>query len=318
MEELRSFNRRNFLKGLLALGATTTLTNIPLVGFGKEKNVKITILHTNDVHSQIDPFPMDGGRFQGLGGVARRSTLLKKIRAQEKNVLLFDAGDIFQGTPYFNVFEGKLELELMSNLGYDAGTFGNHEFDNGLPGLLKHFDQAKFPFISSNYDFTGTIMEGKTKEYVIFNRDHVKIGLFAVGVDLAGLVDPNSYKGMKISDPIEVARKMTDKLKNQHKCDLIICLSHIGYQYENDQVSDLTLAKNTKDIDLIIGGHTHTFLKTPTRVTNLDGKITLINQTGKSGINLGRIDFIFNKNKEIQNIQSTNYLLDASIDKFLV
>jgi len=317
MEELRSFNRRNFLKGLLALGATTTLANIPLVGFGKEKNVKITILHTNDVHSQIDPFPMDGGRFQGLGGVARRSTLLKKIRNQEKNVLLFDAGDIFQGTPYFNVFEGKLELELMSNLGYDAGTFGNHEFDNGLPGLLKHFDQAKFPFISSNYDFTGTIMEGKTKEYVIFNREHVKIGLFAVGVDLAGLVDPNSYKGMKISDPIEVARKMTDKLKNQHKCDLIICLSHIGYQYENDQVSDLMLAKNTRDIDLIIGGHTHTFLKKPTQVKNLAGKITLINQTGKSGINLGRIDFIFNKNKEIQNIQSTNYLLDESIDKLL-
>ena len=317
MEELRSFNRRNFLKGLLALGATTTLASIPLVGFGKEKNVKITILHTNDVHSQIDPFPMDGGRFQGLGGVARRSTLLKKIRNQEKNVLLFDAGDIFQGTPYFNVFEGKLELELMSNLGYDAGTFGNHEFDNGLPGLLKHFDQAKFPFISSNYDFTGTIMEGKTKEYVIFNREHVKIGLFAVGVDLAGLVDPNSYKGMKISDPIEVARKMTDKLKNQHKCDLIICLSHIGYQYENDQVSDLMLAKNTRDIDLIIGGHTHTFLKKPTQVKNLAGKITLINQTGKSGINLGRIDFIFNKNKEIQNIQSTSYLLDESIDKLL-
>ena len=314
MEELKSFNRRDFLKGMLALGATATLSGLPSTSFAQGKEVKITILHTNDVHSRIDPFPMDGSRFQGLGGVARRSTLIKKIRSEEKHVLLFDAGDIFQGTPYFNVFDGKLELELMSKLGYDAGTFGNHEFDNGLPGLLKHFDKANFPFVTSNYDFTGTIMEGKTKEHLIFTRDGVKIGVFAVGVNLDGLVDPNSYKGMKILDPIEVANRMSKKLKQDLKCDIVICLSHIGYSYETDQPSDLKMAQQTRDIDLIIGGHTHTFLDKPTEVKNLAGQITLVNQTGRSGVNLGRIDIILNKQTGKKSLESVAYQINSSLD----
>ena len=314
MKELKSINRRDFLKGLTGLGLATTLGSIPFDAFAADKEIKITFLHTNDVHSRIDPFPMDGSRFQGLGGVARRKTLIDKIRSEEKNVLLFDAGDMFQGTPYFNIFGGKLELELMSKLGYDAGTFGNHEFDNGLPGLLKHFDKANFPFVTSNYDFTGTIMEGKTKEYLTFNRQGVKIGVFAVGVDLKGMVDPNSYKGVVISDPIKVAEKMTRKLKNDLKCDLIICLSHIGYQYETDQVSDIKLAQQSRDIDLIIGGHTHTFLDKPTEVKNLDNKITLVNQTGRSGINLGRIDFILDKQKKIKKTIANSYKIDHKLD----
>ncbi|GGE29454.1 metallophosphoesterase [Sphingobacterium cellulitidis] len=315
MEELKSLNRRSFLKIMVALGATASLSAIPFAGYSKSKEVKITFLHTNDVHSRIEPYPMDGSRLQGLGGVARRSTLIQKIRSEEKNVLLFDAGDMFQGTPYFNVFDGKIELELMSKLGYDAGTFGNHEFDNGLPGLLKHFDKANFPFVTSNYDFTGTIMEGKTKDYLVFNRDGVKIGVFAVGVDLKGLVDPKSYQGVKISDPIEVAQKYTHKLKKELKCDLIICLSHIGYNYDTDKVSDLHLAKNSRDIDLIIGGHTHTFLTKPTEVKNLDNQITLVNQTGFSGVNLGRIDFILDKKKGTKRSIATTYTIDKSLDK---
>ncbi|MFZ4261316.1 bifunctional metallophosphatase/5'-nucleotidase [Sphingobacterium sp. HJSM2_6] len=314
MEELKSFNRRKFLKGLVAIGATSSLIGLPNTGFANRKPIKITILHTNDVHSRIDPFPMDGSRLQGLGGVARRSTLLKKIRQEEEEVLLFDAGDIFQGTPYYNIFGGKLELQLMSELGYDAGTFGNHEFDNGLSGLAKHWHEAKFPFISSNYDFSNTILAGKVKEFMIFKRQGIKIGVFAVGVDLAGLVDPNHYKDVLIKDPIEVAQKMTKTLKTDHQCDLIICLSHIGYQYDDEKVSDLILAKNTKDIDLIIGGHTHTFLDKPTEVSNLDGKITLVNQTGRSGVNLGRIDFIFDKQKNIQRTIAYNYPIDAQLD----
>jgi len=258
---------------------------------------------------------MDGSRLQGLGGVARRSTLIQKIRSEEKNVLLFDAGDMFQGTPYFNVFDGQVELELMSKLGYDAGTFGNHEFVNGLPGLLKHFDKANFPFVTSNYDFTGTIMEGKTKDHLIFERDGVRIGVFGVGVDLNGMVDPRSYQGVKITDPLETAAKYTEKLKKDLKCDLIICLSHIGYSYDTNKVSDLLLAKNSRNIDLIIGGHTHTFLEKPTEVKNLDNEITLVNQTGFSGVNLGRIDFILDKKRGTKKSIATTYRIDNSLDK---
>ena len=317
MEELKSYNRRGFIKGLMAIGATAALGSLPAVGYSRSKEVKITILHTNDVHSRVEPFPMDGTRLQGLGGVARRSTLINKIRSEESNVLLFDAGDMFQGTPYFNVFDGQIELELMSKLGYDAGTFGNHEFDNGLNGLLKHFDKANFPFVTSNYDFTGTVMEGRTKDYVTFVRDGVKIGVFGVGVDLNGLVDPNSYTGVKISDPIQVAEKYTQLLKHKLKCDLIICLSHIGYQYDTDKVSDLVLAKNSRYIDLIIGGHTHTFLDKPTEVRNLDNQITLVNQTGRSGVNLGRIDFILDRKKGTKRTVAQTYSIDATLDNRL-
>lgn len=317
MEELKSYNRRGFIKGLMAIGATAALGSLPAVGYSRSKEVKITILHTNDVHSRVEPFPMDGTRLQGLGGVARRSTLINKIRSEEPNVLLFDAGDMFQGTPYFNVFDGQIELELMSKLGYDAGTFGNHEFDNGLNGLLKHFDKANFPFVTSNYDFTGTVMEGRTKDYVTFVRDGVKIGVFGVGVDLNGLVDPNSYTGVKISDPIQVAEKYTQLLKHKLKCDLIICLSHIGYQYDTDKVSDLVLAKKSRYIDLIIGGHTHTFLDKPTEVRNLDNQITLVNQTGRSGVNLGRIDFILDRKKGTKRTVAQTYSIDATLDNKL-
>lgn len=315
MDEFAFYNRRNFLRNLLVLGAGASLASLPQSVQAKDSSVKITILHTNDVHSRIEPFPMDGSTLQGRGGVARRSTLIQQIRAEEPHVLLFDAGDFFQGTPYFNLFDGQLELELMSKLGYDAATFGNHEFDNGLQGLLKHFDKANFPFVSSNYDFTGTVLEGKINEYLIFQRGGVKIGVFAVGVDLEGLVDPNSYKGVTITDPIAVAEQYTRFLKNDLQCDLIICLSHLGYSYENEKVSDLKLAAHSRHIDLIIGGHTHTFLERPTEVRNLDGHITLVNQTGRSGVYLGRLDFLFDRATGRSRIVANNYVIDAQLDR---
>ena len=315
MDEFAFYNRRNFLRNLLVLGAGASLASLPQSVQAKDSSVKITILHTNDVHSRIEPFPMDGSTLLGGGGVARRSSLIQQIRAEEPHVLLFDAGDFFQGTPYFNLFDGQLELELMSKLGYDAATFGNHEFDNGLQGLLKHFDKANFPFVSSNYDFTGTVLEGKINEYLIFQRGGVKIGVFAVGVDLEGLVDPNSYKGVTITDPIAVAEQYTRFLKNDLQCDLIICLSHLGYSYENEKVSDLKLAAHSRHIDLIIGGHTHTFLERPTEVRNLDGHITLVNQTGRSGVYLGRLDFLFDRATGRSRIVANNYVIDAQLDR---
>ena len=287
--------------------------------FAANKEVKITILHTNDVHSRVEPFPMDGSRNQGLGGAARRSTLIQRIRREEANLLLLDAGDMFQGTPYFNMFDGQVELEIMNKLGYDAGTFGNHEFDNGIAGILKHFDKANFPFLTANYDFSQTALAGKTKEYVIFRKQGIRIGVFGLGIDIEGLVDPNNYKGMKYLDPIAVSNRVVPILKNKYKCDLIICLSHLGYSYKDDKVSDLKLAANTRDIDLIIGGHTHTFLDKPTSVKNLNGQVTLVNQVGTGGVNLGRVDFVFNtKTQEKKAILSNNYVIDYQFDRVLV
>jgi len=313
MEELKSLNRRNFIKQATALSALAALGTAPLESWAKEKVVKLTILHTNDVHSRIEPFPMDGGRYQGLGGVARRSTLIQQIRQQEKNVLLVDAGDMFQGTPYFNLFGGKLELDLMTKLGYEAGTFGNHEFDNGLNGLIKYLDHAKFPFLTANYDFKGTVLEGKTQDYTIIHKGGIKIGLFGLGVNIEGLVDPKSYAGMKYLDPIPVAKRVVKELKEKHKCDLVICLSHMGYQYKDDTVSDLVLAANSQDIDFIIGGHTHTFLKEPTQVKNLKGEITYVNQVGFGGINLGRLDISFEPRTGKKRVLASTYEVNSRI-----
>src|SRR5690606_31349413 len=272
----------------------------------------LTILHTNDVHSRIDPFPMDGSRNQGLGGVARRSTLINHIRRKEKNVLLVDSGDMFQGTPYFNMFDGKLELELMSKLGYEAGTFGNHEFDNGMEGLAKHLDKANFPFLTANYDFTGTVLEGRTREHLIIDKNGLRIGLTGVGIDVTGLVDPNNHKGMTYLDPIPVVNRIAKMLKKDKKCDLVICLSHLGYNYNDDKIDDLKLAARSRHVDIILGGHTHTFLDEPTRVRNLDGNEVWVNQMGFAGIRLGRLDVVFNQATGEKRIIAQHYTVGAN------
>ena len=294
MEELLSTtNRRDFLKSGGAAAALLVLSASPFAAFAKEETLQLTILHTNDVHSRIEPFPMDGSRNQGMGGVARRAALIKKIRAEQKNVLLLDAGDIFQGTPYFNMFGGELEMKLMSDMGYDAATMGNHDFDNGIAGFVKQMPHANFPFLVSNYDFNNTDLKGKTQPYKIFKKQGLKIGVFGLGIELAGLVDKKNYGDIIYQDPIAKANEMAAILKNDHHCDLIVCLSHLGYKYKEEKVSDLILAKSTRNIDLVIGGHTHTFMKAPEDIKNLDGKITTVNQVGFAGINLGRLDYFF-------------------------
>lgn len=265
------------------------------MALANDEHVSLTILHTNDVHSRIEPFPMDGSHNQGLGGVARRATLVERIRSEQRNVLLLDAGDMVQGTPYFNLFGGKVELELMSKMGYDAGTFGNHEFDNGLEGLAAMLPYANFPFLTANYDFSDTIINGQTRDYIIFKKQGLRIGVFGLGIRLAGLVDPTRCRGVRYLDPIIVANEIAGRLKNDHKCSLVICLSHLGYQYRDNKVSDRVLAANTRFIDLIIGGHTHTFMPEPELVRNLNGSTTVINQVGFAGINLGRLDYEFER-----------------------
>ena len=292
--------RRDFIRNTAASSALLGLTGISLSSF-KDANLKhITILHTNDVHSYIDPFPADHPKNPNMGGVARRATLIESIRKENPNVLLVDAGDIFQGTPYFNFYGGELEFKLMNMMKYDIATIGNHDFDNGIDGLFAQLPNAKFDFVS-NYGFKNTVLDGHVKPYKILFIDGVKIGVFGLGIELEGLVDKKNSKETVYNDPIESATDMARVLKKEQNCDLVICLSHIGFKYKEDpkKVCDIILAKKTKDIDLIIGGHTHTFLDKPVIEKNLDGKEVLINQVGCYGINLGRIDFYLTNDKQI-------------------
>ncbi|SDD72805.1 5'-nucleotidase [Dyadobacter soli] len=296
MEELFQTNRRDFLKKGGLAAAALGLGTLP--AFAKRDSVvHLTILHTNDVHSRIDPFPMDGSRNQGLGGVARRAALVKQIRAEQPNVLLLDAGDVFQGTPYFNLYGGELELTIMSQMGYDAATMGNHDFDNSIAGFVKQLPHANFPFLVSNYDFSNTELKGKTLPHKIFKKGGLKIGVFGVCIELEGLVNKKNYLETIYLDPIAKANEMAALLRNDQHCEFVICLSHLGYKYKENKVSDQILAKSTRSIDLIIGGHTHTFMKEPETVLNLDGKVTTINQVGFAGINLGRLDYFFDRDK---------------------
>ena len=285
--------RRNFIKNTAATSALLSLSGLSLSSFSVVKEKKITILHTNDVHSHIDPFPENHPRNPSMGGVAKRANIIEQIRKEESNVLLLDAGDVFQGTPYFNYYGGELEFKLMSMMKYDLATLGNHDFDNGIDGFYAQLPHANFEFVSANYDFKNTELNGIVKPYKTFIKDGIKIGVFGLGIELEGLVDKKLYKETKYNNPIEVATDITKTLKEKEKCDLIICLSHLGFDYKNekDKVSDLKLAAATQDIDLIIGGHTHTFLDKPVIKTNKVGKQVVINQVGAYGINLGRIDF---------------------------
>lgn len=296
--------RREFIHKTALTSVMVGLPTLTLMSFTSEKTKHITILHTNDTHSHIDPIDISDPRNPNKGGVARRATLVEQIRKENPNTLLLDAGDIFQGTPYFNYYGGELELKLMSMMKYDASTLGNHEFDNGLEGFLAPLPNANFDFINSNYDFSNTILDGYIKKHKIIHIDGIKVGIFGLGIQLSGLVSKPHYKETEYLDPIEIAQDMTRFLKNEKKCDLVICLSHLGYKYNNSKVSDLVLASKTKDIDLIIGGHTHTFLSKPTLVKNLVGNEVIVNQVGAYGINLGRIDFYFTSDTSVANGKS--------------
>ena len=286
--------RRKFIRNTAATSSLLTLGGLSLQSCKDSAKKHLTILHTNDVHSHIDAFPKEHSNFPGLGGLARRAGLVDSIRKENPNTLLFDAGDIFQGTPYFNFYGGELEFKLMSMLKYDASTIGNHDFDNGIGGLLAQMPYAKFNFITSNYDFSNTVLDGYTQPYKIYEQDGVKVGVYGLGIKLDGLVTKQLYKETEYLDPFELASDMERTLKEEQKCDLVVCLSHLGYEYEYpNKPDDLKLAKKTKYTDLIIGGHTHTFLDKPTVVTNATRRDVLVNQVGCFGVNLGRIDFYF-------------------------
>lgn len=285
-------NRRTFLTGSAAFGAA--LAVFPRDVFSVADTV-ITILHTNDTHSQIDPLPAND-RNAGMGGVARRATLVKRIRKENPHTLLVDAGDVLQGTPYFNFYKGEVEYKAMSAIGYDAGTLGNHEFDNGVDALAAALKFANFDVVSANYDVKGTVLENKVKRYVVKTLGGIRVGLFGLGVSPVALITPENFKGVTYIDPVVAAREVVKKLREEERCALVVCMSHNGY-FEDGQRGDSFIASQVDGIDFIASGHTHTFMEKPVTQAQPCGAKTLIFQVGKSGIYVGRVDFSFRNGK---------------------
>jgi 5'-nucleotidase len=287
-------NRRTFLTNSAAFGVT-------LAGFPREllkaspADTLITILHTNDTHSQIDPLPANDAN-AGKGGVARRATLVKRVRKENPNTLLVDAGDVLQGTPYFNFYKGEVEYKAMSAVGYDVGTLGNHEFDNGVEALAKALTFATFDIVSANYDVKGTVLEQRVKRYVVKTLAGIRVGLFGLGVSPVALITPDNFKGVTYIDPVVAARDVVKILREEERCALVVCMSHLGYNADAKS-GDSFVASQIDGIDFIASGHTHTFMKEPVTQTQPCGAKTTIFQVGKSGIYVGRVDFTFRNGK---------------------
>lgn len=244
---------------------------------------ELIILQTSDVHSRIEPINQKGDRNFNEGGFVRRATFLDQFRKEHKNVLLFDCGDISQGTPYYNMFRGEVEVKLMNVMKYDAMTIGNHEFDFDVDNMERIFKMADFPVVCANYNLDATVLKDVVKPYVILERFGLKIGVFGLGAKPEGLIQANKCEGVVYEDPIRISNEVAAELKEKG-CDLVICLSHLGVQMDRDLVT------KTRNIDVILGGHSHTFMKGPQNYQNLDGKEVPLMHTGKSGVRVGRLD----------------------------
>ncbi len=250
---------------------------------------ELLVVHTNDTHSCIEPLsPLLADTAQAdKGGYLRRAALLRDLRKKNPGLLLFDCGDFSQGSAYYSLYHGNVEVGLMNFIGYDAATIGNHEFDYGVENMARIFRLAKFPIVCCNYDFTGTAAEGLVKPYVILKRSGLRIGVLGVSPELEGLVAANTCKGVTYTDPIEAAQPVADYLKNEEKCDLVICLSHLGWQVAT--VSDEDLIPATRNIDIVLGGHSHTYFRSPQVLQNADGIPVPDNQMGKNGRYVGTL-----------------------------
>ena len=273
---------------ILTIAVAVTLT-------AAAKGRQLLILHTNDIHSCVLPLNpnLADTMLAGRGGFLRRAAMIDQMRKEDKDLLLLDSGDFSQGSPYYTMFKGDVETELMNIMGYDAATIGNHEFDFGLENMARIFRKAKFPIVCANYDFTGTVVEGLVKPYVIIKRKGVRIGIFGLSPKLDGLVMASTCAGVRYSDPIKTANAVADKLKNEEKCDVVICLSHLGW--EEAGLNDMEMMAKTRNIDLVLGGHSHSYFKTLNHVRNLDGKDVPNDQNGKHGIFVGKITLSLEK-----------------------
>jgi 5'-nucleotidase len=273
---------------ILTIAVAVTLT-------AAAKGRQLLILHTNDTHSCVLPLNpnLADTMLAGRGGFLRRAAMIDQMRKEDNDLLLLDSGDFSQGSPYYTMFKGDVETELMNIMGYDVATIGNHEFDFGLENMARIFRKAKFPIVCANYDFTGTVVEGLVKPYVIIKRKGVRIGIFGLSPKLDGLVMASTCAGVRYSDPIKTANAVADKLKNEEKCDVVICLSHLGW--DEAGLNDMEMMAKTRNIDLVLGGHSHSYFKTLNHVRNLDGKDVPNDQNGKHGIFVGKITLSLEK-----------------------
>jgi 5'-nucleotidase len=274
------------------------LLSIFLTGIAQAQDKSLVVLHINDTHSRIEPFPENQSGYSNKGGMVRLDNYVSQIRKENPNVLLFHCGDFVQGTPYFNWYKGEAEIAAANLMKIDAACLGNHEFDNGLEFLSRMVKQANFPFIATNLDFSATPMDGLTKKYHIIKQNGIKIGIIGLTIDPDGLVSKSNSAGVKYLDPVESANVTATFLKEKKKCDLIICLSHLGYYSKEERVGDITMAKKSHDIDIILGGHTHTFMSEPDKKPNADGQEVIINQTGAYGVYFGRLNIIMEEKRK--------------------
>jgi len=297
--------RRDFLGASLAAGLALSLPRRgrslsasraaiwePLLD-PKKGETLITVLHTNDTHSQIDPILDNDKDYPGKGGVARRATLVKRVRRENPHTLVIDGGDVCQGTPYFNFYKGEVEYKAMSLIGYDAGTLGNHEFDNGVDPLAKALQFANFDILSTNYDVRGSVLESKVKTHVVKEVGGLRVGLFGLGISPTGLITPDNFKPLQYLDPVRMTRWVTRLLREQERCTLVVGMSHLGFYADpkSGEPGDSQVAAQVDGIDFIASGHTHTFMAKPVLQKSPAGKETIIFQVGRSGIYVGRVDF---------------------------
>ena len=319
-------NRRGFLQASLAGSAVVisarsflstpmwSAIGAPLLDVLPGEKL-ITILHTNDTHSQIDPLPANDRLYPDKGGVARRATLVKRVRKENPNTLVIDAGDVFQGTPYFNFYKGEVEYKSMSLIGYDVVTLGNHDFDNGVDALAAAMKFANFEFVSSNYDVRGTPLEGRVKPYVVRVIGGVRVGLIGLGISPDNLITPENFKGVKYLDPMKAASGMVKILRERERCTLVVGMSHLGYYPtpKGNEIGDTQVAAQVDGLDFIASGHTHTFMKQPVLTKTPSGGNTIIFQVGRSGIYVGRVDMKIRNGKVIASAARLLDLRDETL-----